>query len=47
MYILEKFNSVRNTWSYMNSFNSYKAANEAMEMIKRRIVGEYRIRITD
>ena len=47
MYILEKFNLVTGVWSYMNTFNSYKKACEARDMIKRRIKGDYRIRIAD
>ncbi len=47
MYIVEKFEYVSFTWHYMNSFKTYGKALDAMEQMKRRIPGEYRIRERD
>lgn len=43
MYILYRFDSVRWTWNYMNSFNTYADATDERARLERVCKGKYKI----
>ena len=45
VYIIERLDIVSGEWNYMNSYETYSEASEALELMVKRYRGSYRISV--